>query len=174
LLNNVVFDCRNGGIAIENSCDAFLANNTIVGCGRGLRLFDLGRWGPPYRLNPGGGTATVVNCIIWDCGTPITLADSSNDEIEDRGSHVTVMYSDVQGGADGISVSGTQSTVTWGAGNVDADPLLADPENLDFRLLSGSPAIDTADSGFAPPDDLDGNPRPAGPAPDIGAYEFIP
>jgi len=174
LINNVIFDCRNGGIAIENSCDALLVNNTVVGCGRGLRLFDLGRWGSPYHLNPGGGTATVVNCIIWDCRTPITLADSSSDEIADRGSHVTVMYSDIEGGRDGISVSGTQSTVTWGDGNIDADPLLADPENLDFHLTLDSPAIDAADAGSAPPDDRDGNPRPAGPAPDIGAHEFTP
>lgn len=136
LMNNVVHDCRNGGIAIENSCDAFLANNTIVDCGRGLRLFDLGRWGPPYRLTPGGGTATVVNCIIWDCATPISLADSSNDEIEDTGSHVTVEYSDIQDGRDGVSVSGSHSTVTWGPGNLDVDPLFADPSLIDFHLKS--------------------------------------
>ena len=136
VMNNVVYDCANGGIAIENSCEALLVNNTIAGCGRGLRLFDLGRWGPPYRLNPGGGSATVINCIIWDCAQPITLSDSSNTEIEDRGSHLTVSYSDVQGGPDGVSVSGRASTVTWGDGNIDADPLFADADNLDFHLLS--------------------------------------
>jgi parallel beta-helix repeat protein len=136
VMNNVVFDCRNGGIAIENSCDAYLQNNTIVGCGRGLRLFDLGRWGPPYRLNPGGGTATVVNCIIWDCATPISLADSSNTEIDDPGSHVTVLYSDIQSGRDGVSISGTHSTVTWGQGNLDVDPLFADATRLDVHLRS--------------------------------------
>ncbi|HCO95731.1 MAG TPA: hypothetical protein DIU00_17585, partial [Phycisphaerales bacterium] len=62
LMNNLIVDCRNAGVAVENSCDALLVNNTIVDCGRGLRLFDLGRWGPPYNLNPGGGTATVINC----------------------------------------------------------------------------------------------------------------
>jgi len=46
---------------VENSCEALPANNTIVNCGRGLRLFDLGRWGPPYRLNPGGGTGEPNN-----------------------------------------------------------------------------------------------------------------
>ena len=174
LINNVVIDCANGGIAIENSSTATLINNTIVGCGRGLRLFDLGRWGPPYRLNPGGGIATVVNCIIWDCSTPIALADSSNTKIADRGSHITVLYSDIEGGRDGISVSGQHSTVTWGEGNIDADPLFADLDTLDVHLLRGSPAIDTADTTQAPETDRDGHPRPCGVAADMGAYEYAP
>ncbi len=69
--NNIVYNCDNGGIAVENSCEALLVNNTIVGCGRGLRLFDLGRWDPPYRLNPGGGTVTLINSIVWDCDEPV-------------------------------------------------------------------------------------------------------
>jgi hypothetical protein len=96
----------------------------------------LGRWGPPYRLNPGGGTATVINCIIWDCSQPVTLADSSSTEIEDTGSHITIRYCDIEGGRDGISVSGTHSTVTWGQGNIDADPQFADPDKGDLHLKS--------------------------------------
>ena len=126
VINNVIIGCANGGIAVENSCTATLINNTIVGCGRGVRLFDLGRWGPPYRLNPGGGTATLVNCIIWDCPQTITLADTSNTQIADRGSHVTVRYCDIQRGRHGVSVSGSHSTVVWGEGNINADPLFVD------------------------------------------------
>jgi len=174
VINNLIIDCANGGIAIENSNTAMLINNTIVGCGRGLRLFDLGRWGPPYRLNPGGGTATVVNCIIWDCPTSIALADSSNTSIADRGSHVTVMYSDVQRGREGVSVSGQFSTVTWGEGNIDADPLFADPKSIDFHLQAGSPAIDTADTKNAPEVDRDGVARPVQGGADMGAYEYAP
>jgi len=136
MMNNVIYDCSAAAIAIENSCEALLVNNTIVDCGRGLRLFDLGRWGPPYRLSPGGGTATVVNCIIWDCPRPITLNDSSNSEIEDRGSHISIRYCDIEGGAEGVSVSGSQSTVVWGPGNFDVDPLFADPEQGDFHIRS--------------------------------------
>jgi len=174
VINNVIIGCANGGIAVENSCTATLINNTIVRCGRGVRLFDLGRWGPPYSLNPGGGTATLVNCIIWDCPQTITLADSSNTQIADRGSHLTVRYCDIQRGRAGVSVSGTRSTVVWGEGNISANPLFADPGKKDFHLLPGSPAIDTADTKEAPEMDYDGNPRPLGPAADMGAYEYAP
>jgi hypothetical protein len=172
VMNNIIIGCSSGGIAVENSCNALLVNNTIVNCGRGVRLFDLGRWDPPYRLNPGGGTATLINCVIWNCNQTITLADTSNTTIADRGSHVTVLYSDVQGGRQGISVSGSHSTVTWGAGNLNTDPLFVDLGKLDLHLQPGSPAIDAADTTEAPAVDFDGNPRPLGPAADMGAYEY--
>jgi len=148
LMNNLIIDCRNAGIDVENSCEALLVNNTIVGCGRGLRLFDLGRWGPPYNLNPGGGTATVINCIIWDCPQPVTLSDSSNTQIEDRGSHITVEYSDIQGGQSGISVSGSRSTVTWGQGNINTDPQFAAVSNSDYHLKSRAGRWDEASESW--------------------------
>jgi hypothetical protein len=147
-MNNLIVNCRNAGIAVENSCEALLVNNTIIDCGRGLRLFDLGRWGPPYRLNPGGGTATVINCIIWDCPQPVTLADSSNTQIEDRGSHITVKYSDIEGGQNGISVSGSRSTVTWGQGNINVDPQFVAAGSGDFHLKSQAGRWDAASQSW--------------------------
>lgn len=66
-------------------------------------------------------------------------------------------YSNIKGGVSG-------------EGNIDADPMFVDPENGDFRLMQGSPCIDSGtDTGLA--HDLDGNPRPIGRY-DMGAYEF--
>jgi hypothetical protein len=136
VMNNLIVDCASAGIAVENSCEALIVNNTIVDCERGIRLFDLGRWGPPYRLNPGGGIATIRNCIIWDCPRPITLTDSSNTTIDDRGSHVTVEYCNIEGGLNAIRISGNHSTVSWGQGNIDTDPNFVDPDSKDFHLKS--------------------------------------
>ena len=164
MMNNLIFDCSSAGVAVENSCQATLINNTIFDCGRGVRLLDLGRWDPPYSLNPGGGTATIINCIIWDCPQSITLADSSNTQIADRGSHLTVKYSDIEGGQNSISVSGSHSTVTWEQGNINADPQFASAGNRDYHLKSSagrwdpvgeswvldnvtSPCIDAGDPG---------------------------
>jgi hypothetical protein len=41
-----------------------------------------------------------------------------------------------------------------------------------MALLPGSPAVDAGDTAAAPPTDQRGFPRPAGSAPDIGAYEY--
>jgi len=150
MINNLILDCSSAGVAVENSCEATLINNTIVNCGRGVRLLDLGRWGPPYSLNPGGGTAMIVNCIIWDCSQPITLADSSNTQIEDRGSHITVKYSNIEGGQNGISVSGSRSTFTWGQGNINTDPKFAAVNNGDYHLKSQAGRWDAAGESWVP------------------------
>jgi hypothetical protein len=70
-----------------------------------------------------------------------------------------------------VSVSGSQSTVTWGEGNFDADPLFLDPAAMDFRLQAGSPAIDAGTPDGAPATDKDGVPRPCGKGFDVGAHE---
>src|SRR5690606_3565305 len=67
-------------------------------------------------------------------------------------------------------------------GNLDIDPLFIDPENENYRLNIGSPAINMGDNSFfnatSTPDlslfqkDLDGNNRIVDNVIDIGAYEF--
>jgi len=72
-------------------------------------------------------------------------------------------------------------------GNIDSDPLFADPQMGDYSLLPGSPCIDAggmylqasialedgaATVSWDPGKDLDGDPRICGSGPDMGAYEY--
>ena len=73
------------------------------------------------------------------------------------------------------------STVIWGDGNVDTDPLFVDADNGDYHLSDLSPVISAAASDVtidgviytAPTTDMEGNPRPnpSGTVSDMGAYE---
>ena len=61
-----------------------------------------------------------------------------------------------------------------GAGNQTAPPLFVDGAAGDYREAPGSPTIDAGSPTGIGPLDLAGNPRALGPAPDIGAFEFVP
>lgn len=169
VIGNFISNIANGGISVQNQCDALIANNTIVNCGRGIRLFDhTDRRSPPYCLFPGSGRATILNTIIWDCAESLTLTDSP--WAGDRGSHITISYSIVEGGQASASVS-ANSTLSWGAGMRTVDPQL----NSELRLPPSSPLIDAGtfmDSIRPFIRILDGNGDGMA-APDIGADEFL-
>jgi hypothetical protein len=57
-------------------------------------------------------------------------------------------------------------------GVIVMDPELVDPANGDYHLMTGSPAIDAADTSIPDDHDYDGTARPQGAGPDIGAFEF--
>ena len=86
----------------------------------------------------GGSWPTLTNCILWD--------NSPNQILDDGSSPVT--YSDIQGGYPGD-------------GNIDADPLFADPSSGDFHLLADSPCIDAGnnDAPNLPLYDFEGDDR---------------
>jgi hypothetical protein len=86
----------------------------------------------------------IVNSIFYQ-GTGTT-----NPEIfDDSGSISFVSYSNIEGGFSGV-------------GNINSDPLFADPENGNFHLLAGSPCIDAGDNEAVPSNvttDFYGKPR---------------
>jgi predicted outer membrane repeat protein len=107
---------------------------------------------------------TVINSVVWG-NSPSTLGGEGI---------YTISFSDIEGGY-------------IGTGNRNTDPLFVDPANGDYRLQSGSPAIDAGDNTAVPEGittDLDGNPRFADdlattdtgngecPIVDMGSFEF--
>ncbi|MBN2594730.1 MAG: LamG domain-containing protein [Sedimentisphaerales bacterium] len=108
----------------------------------------------------------LCNCIIWG-GQNEIIFDAANNS----GSNINITYSNIQGG--------------WpGEGNIDADPLFADPNGFDniigtvddeLRLLEDSPCIDAGNNSVVLPSlatDIEGNPRIFDSIVDMGAYEY--
>jgi parallel beta-helix repeat protein len=116
-------------------------------------------------------TTTVTNSIFWNREPPTEkkiFLWGTND--------LSISFSDLQGGAEAV-YTWPASTVNWGPGMIDADPLFADPFSLlsDFHLTAGSPCIDTGDPDFRPEPgetDIDGDPRILKDRVDMGADEY--
>jgi len=135
----------------------------------------------------------LSNCILWD-----NTANNGSQLAGANTSTLSVNYCNVQGGRLAINVD-RSTTLHWGDGNIDDDPLFVDPDNpdtsqRDYHLRPDSPCIDVADNTALPPDnaDLDGDANSTEPIPfdldghpriidddcndteivDMGAYEF--
>tara|TARA_B100000686_G_scaffold299492_1_gene333300 strand:- start:411 stop:4259 length:3849 start_codon:yes stop_codon:yes gene_type:complete len=91
----------------------------------------------------GGGIAcylsspSLINSILWNDSPP---------EIFLFGEEITIAYSDIQGGENGI-ITQNNVTVNWGEGNIDAHPLFCNPDSGDFTLAENSPCVGTGENG---------------------------
>ena len=76
----------------------------------------------------------IKNCILWN---------NNNTEIYVYNSTITISYSDIQGGEEGVITN--NGTVYWLDGNRDENPLFVETGDHPYALLSGSPCIDAGD-----------------------------
>lgn len=155
-----------------------LRHVTIPGTNRyGIELDSSGAPALPLSEPPGNITATISGSIVH--GQEGSLA-RNYDGLAANAIEATFANSDAQAmrtasvTALGQEVSGSPRgpTVDMGMATVTADAALFGPT---FRLLVGSPAIDTGGAvvGGESQTDIDGDPRLVGAATDIGADEFV-
>jgi hypothetical protein len=109
-------------------------------------------------------TVSLANCILWDHLGLVQEQIAAAGTVE-HSAELIVEYCDIPGGVNGIIRKGT-ATVTWGGGNIDADPRFQSPlgpdrvvgtEDDDLRVRAGSPCVDAGDNTAVPADadDLD-------------------
>lgn len=131
---------------------------------------------------------TMVPASVFALGYNTVLLASGNTLDCSNANFLTVVYDNnvIVGQNLANVVSGTSCTIqnnvlypqmSSAPANITTDPQLVSPATGDLHLKPTSPAIDAAASTLTFPgvqSDYDGAPRPHGPKPDIGAYEWRP
>ena len=158
--NNIITNCFDKGVSIGAGSNAVVSHNVIAKCGMGLGIKDSNSYAEIknctlYKntigvdcfekvLNRGGGSADIKNCIIANSvQAPYSI---------DNESRINISY----------SISNT--SVLPGQGNLLTEPLMINPNDLNFYLQTGSPCIDKGDPQSPPDNDGSRN--------DIGAYMY--
>jgi hypothetical protein len=147
-----------GGLAVTQG-SASLANCTFC------RNLAEGKQ-PGWALAVYDSRASLANCILWDPVDPSGAQIAVVNALQTN-PVLTVSRCDVLG-ADAAVVRKGAVTVTWGAGNLNADPVFknaagadgtAGTPDDDLHLKAGSPCVDSGDNTAVPldVDDLNAN-----------------
>ncbi|HVO73303.1 MAG TPA: CotH kinase family protein [Ignavibacteriaceae bacterium] len=158
--NNLITNCFDKGISIGRGSNALISHNIIAKCGMGVGIKDslsdgnivnctfykndIGVDCFEKELNRGGGSAVIKNSIFANSSqAPFSIDDESRIN---------------------ISYSLSNTSALPGQGNILAEPLMINPNGLNFHLQTASPCIDKGDPQS--PADNDGTRS------DIGAYMY--
>jgi serine protease len=150
--NNLILNNTKSGLMLYSNAQPHVAHNTIVGNGFGQSY---GSGGAGVSIGPFNNETLVNNIIVSNHGGINGIYESNSKDNHNL----------VWGNVD--NYVGAAKT---GAGDLSVDPRFVSPGAKDYRLQADSPAIDMA-TNVGVTTDFDGNPRPAGEAPDLGAFE---
>jgi len=157
IFNNVIYNCAEAGIEIRSHeispaiYNIEIKNNIIMNCGKNsiINLQGIALW---IKNEP-----KITNLII------------ENNLIYNPGITQIVNYKGISMSVEDFNRLNTDNNII--NNNVRMDPEFVDPENHDFHLRYGSPAIDTGiDVNLDK--DFDRIPVPQGKRVDIGAFEY--
>ena len=180
--NTIVGNNTNTGLSLYMGSPPFprFSNNIIAGSGTNALVAGGSQQNPLFAelehntlVGGGGGAAvsipannhvtlTLTNNII--AGFPVGVENNSPPPASNVSSRYTLFAPDVS--THGMNVN-FQNSLT-------GDPAFKDPTANDFHIRLSSAARDAGTSGILTTQDIDGDPRPIGSAPDIGADEYLP
>jgi len=169
--DNVVYDNTNKGLSIISAPGARIQNNVIYDNG-----LDGGAGGIHLVDEPGCGLPTddavvVNNTIVEPRIAGIRMTDGASGNVVFNNLVVSERPIVDEVGTNLVDAA-SNLTRSSPAG------LFEDADGHDYHLAPDSPALDVGAASFAgraaPADDLEGAPRPLGPAHDAGAYERLP
>jgi len=160
---NLIYNtAERGGAIFFNNSDALIYNSTLAqneATVHGGAVFA-----------SGGSAVQLINSVLWNN----TVEQIALVGVYGGQNSAAISYSDVQGGEEGIFLSGL-SSVSWMEGNLDEDPLFAVTGDYPYALSDDSPCINTGNPDTTglnvPAFDLAGNQRYRGGRIDMGAYE---
>ena len=173
--NNLIYNNEGWCIIVLNSNGAVIRNNICYH--NGIRPGS-------GEISAIGNNLTIFNNILAPRQSQVALnirlarsdftvdpatVSEGNDLLDVPATAVAVLWGDSQGT---VSQFQSRNGRGWGVGSLAADPRFVDEFGFNFHLQNSSPAIDKGNTARAPSIDFDGQPRPAGTAADIGAFEF--
>jgi parallel beta-helix repeat protein len=150
--NNIISGNGYNGIHIDRATNIIITNNIVTR--NGNEGIGVGSYSSAY----------VKNTIIWNNSVIDTTGGEIRIGVYTQPSNFVISYSCVEGGSSSVYVE-SGSTLNWGDGMIDTDPLFVNPDSSDYHLQSTSPCIDAGDPSYDVP-------RGCGCTIDMGAYEY--
>ena len=169
-----------GSCAIRDSLALTTGENSIAVAAYGNEDFGDGLLRNVTAISSGGksvgvaSTGPTAGSQLFTLDVKNSIARGIKSDIETRYSlgglgHIAISHSNFVTPAEPVAGS-----ITQGGGNQSVAPQFVNAAGGDYAEASGSPTIDAGSADQLGALDLFGLTRVLGPAPDIGAYEFVP
>jgi hypothetical protein len=188
---NIVHNCGADGFALASEAGGLLQNVRVynnIAYNNEIRGLTVGNWGEPgVQEHPMDSIKVINNTFygngqgVWGGGIHIENPDAKNLIVRNNIVSQNLSFQIALEGVSPDSVTVDHNLIDgfrgdlgeiFGSDSVVGDPTFRDTSSANFRLLSGSPAIDRGSPVDAPSEDFDGTRRPQGTGYDIGAFEY--